>query len=85
MKRENVKKMLAEMSDREFRINEIADVFKHISSYLTEKFESSRMEENDEYRRVHRASLRFRTNELERILKIYRLDYTLEEIEEEPY
>ena len=83
MKKENIKRLLTEMIEREFDTNEIADVFYYIDSYLSSFRESKREEETDFYRKFWESEIPHYREWLEKALGEYSLDYTIEEIEEQ--
>ena len=82
MKKENIKRLLTEMIDREFDTDEIADVFCHIDKYLFSIRESKRKEEADYYRDFWRSQIDYYRKWLKEKLEDYSLDYTIQEIEE---
>ena len=83
MEKENIKRLLTEMIEREFDTNEIADVFYYIDSYLFSLRESKREEETDSYRKFWESEIPHYCEWLEKALEKYSLDYTIEEIEEQ--
>ena len=83
MKKENIKRLLTEMIEREFDTNEIADVFYYIDRYLFSLRESKREEETDYYRKFWGGEIAHYRKWLEEALEKYTLDYTIEEIEEQ--
>ena len=82
MKKENVKRLLTEMIEREFDIDEIEDVFYYADHYLFSIRESKRKEENDEYREFWGLQVPVYRKQLKEKLDDYSLDYTIEEFEE---
>ena len=83
MKKENVKRLLTEMIEREFDTNEIADVFYYIESYLSAIRNSQREGEDEEYLNFWKKEIPTYRKWLEEKLEEYSLDYTIQEIEEE--
>ena len=83
MKKENIKRLLTEMIEREFDTDEIADVFYYIDRYLFSIRESKRGEETDSYRKFWESEIPHYREWLEKALEKYSLDYTIEEIEEQ--
>ena len=80
MKRENVKKLLNEMAEREFNIEELAEVFYTMACYLQEvKF---RAEDPAGINHEHLVAFNFWKGTMERAIDIYGLDFSLEEIAE---
>lgn len=82
MKKENVKRLLAEMIEREFDTDEISDVFYDIDHYLFSIRESKRESETEEYREFWGSQIQHYRKQLVETLVEYSLDYTIEEIEE---
>ena len=82
MKKENVKRLLTEMIEREFDTNEIADVFNDIDHYLFSIRESKNEKCDDEYREFWGSQIQHYCEQLEETLEKYCLDFTIEEIEE---
>lgn len=82
MKKENIKRLLTEMIEREFDTNEISDVFYDIDHYLFSIRESKRESETKEYREFWFSQIPHYRKQLVKTLKNYSLDYTIEEIEE---
>jgi len=83
MKKENIKRLLTEMIEREFDTNEIADVFYYIDHYLFSIRESKREKETDSYRKFWENEIPHYREWLGKALGKYSLDYTIEEIEEQ--
>lgn len=83
MKKENIKRLLTEMIEREFDTNEIADVFYYIDKYLFSVRESKRESETDEYREFWGNQIEDYRKWLVYTLEKYSLEYTIEEIEEQ--
>lgn len=83
MKKENIKRMLTEMIEREFDTYEIADVFYYIDRYLFSIRESKNEKETDEYKEFWYRQIPYYRNRLIEKLDNYSLDYTIEEIEEQ--
>ena len=83
MKKENIKRMLTEMIEREFDTNEIADVFYYIDHYLFSIRESKNEKETDEYKEFWYSQIPDYRNKLIETLDNYSLDYKIEEIEEQ--
>lgn len=82
MTKENIKNVLTEMLEREFTIEEIADVFGWINDYLNAKKKANCMEEDEEYRRAHAKRIPLFRKWAEEALANYGLNYTIEDIEE---
>ena len=82
MKKENVKRLLTEMIEREFDTNEVAEVFDDIDHYLFSIRESKRESETKEYREFWGSQIADYRRRLTETLENYSLDYTIEEIEE---
>lgn len=82
MKKENVKRLLTEMIEREFDTDEISDVFYYIDHYLFSIRESKNENENDEYRNFWGSQIADYRKRLTETLEKYSLDYTIQEIEE---
>lgn len=82
MKKENVKRLLTEMIDREFDIYEVAEVFSCIDTYLFSVRESNRASDTEANRKFWRNEIDRYREWLEETLENYSLDYTIEEIEE---
>ena len=82
MKKENVKRLLTEMIEREFDTDEISDVFYDIDHYLFSIRESKRESETKEYREFWGSQIADYRRRLTETLENYSLDYTIEEIEE---
>ena len=82
MRQEKIKDLLNEILEREFTIEEIAEVFGIINGYLSSKKEANCMEEDEEYRRVHAKSIPLFRKWTEEALANYGLNYTIEDIEE---
>ena len=80
MKKENIKRLLTEMIEREFDIDEIAEVFNSIDHYLFSIRESKRESATDEYRKFWRGEIFHYCNWLAETLDKYSLDYTIQEI-----
>lgn len=83
MKREKVKELLTELIERDFTIEEISNLMGDVKNYLDEKRESEREEEDEEYRKVHAASIPLYRKWLQETLDSYGLDCTIEDFEEE--
>ena len=83
MKKENIKRLLTEMIEREFDTDEIADVFRYIDQYLFSIRESKREEETAYYRKFWGNEIAHYRKWLEEALEKYSLEYTIEEIEEQ--
>lgn len=83
MKREKVKELLTELIERDFTIEEISNLMGDVKNYLDEKRESERKEEDEEYRKIHAASIPRYRKWLQETLDSYGLDYTIEDFEEE--
>lgn len=83
MKKENIKRLLTEMIEREFDTYEIADVFRYIDQYLFSIRESKREEETAYYREFWESEIPHYREWLEKTLEKYSLDYTIKEIEEQ--
>lgn len=82
MKKEKVKELLNELVEREFTIEEMADLFGDAERYLSAKRESEREEEDEDYRAFHTRSVPIYRNWLQQTLDKYALDYTIEDFEE---
>lgn len=82
MKKENIKRLLTEMIEREFDTNEISDVFYYIDNYLSAVRNSKRENEDDEYLTFWKKEIPYYREWLEKALGKYSLDYTIQEIEE---
>ena len=83
MKREKVKELLNEMIEREFTLDEMAELFGDVRNYLSAKKESQREEEDESYRQFHAESVPLYRKWLQQTLDALGLDYTIEEFEEE--
>ena len=83
MKKENIKRLLTEMIEREFDTNEISDVFYDIDHYLFSIRESKRESETEDYRKFWGSQIDDYRRRLTETLENYSLDYTIEEIEEQ--
>lgn len=81
MKREKTKQLLNELIEREFTIEEIAELFENIRNYLFALKESGRADEDEDYRQFHASCLPNSRKWLKETLDAMGLDYTLEEIE----
>ena len=82
MKKENVKRLLTEMIEREFDTDEISDVFYDIDHYLFSIRESKRESETKEYREFWFSQIPHYRKQLVKTLDNSSLDYTIQEIEE---
>lgn len=82
MKKENIKRLLTEMIEREFDTDEIADVFSYIDRFLFSIRESKRDGETDEYRTFWKSQIPYYRKCLKETLEKYYLDYTIKEIRE---
>jgi Rps23 Pro-64 3,4-dihydroxylase Tpa1-like proline 4-hydroxylase len=82
MKKEKLKELLNELAEREFTIEEIADLFGDAERYLSEKRESEREEEDEDNRAFHTRSVPIYRNWFQQSLDNYALDYTIEDFEE---
>ena len=82
MKKEKLKELLNELAEREFTIEEIADLFDDAERYLSAKKESEREEEDEDYRTFLTRSIPLYREWLQHTLDKYALDYTIEDFEE---
>jgi hypothetical protein len=80
---EKVKELLNELIEREFTIDEMAELFGDVRNYLSALKESQRKEEDESYRQVHAESVPRYRKWLQQTLDALGLDYTIEEFEEE--
>ena len=80
MTKENIKRMLTEMIERDFDIDEIAHMFCDINNYLGEK-RAAEIEDRQEYKESHMESAARWRKWTEETLSSLGLDYTIEEIE----
>lgn len=82
MKKEKIKELFQELIEREFQIDEIAELFYHINEYLFAKRESQRKGESKFYKESWKeSSVRWRKR-LQEKLDDFSLDYTIEDIEQ---
>ena len=81
MTKEKLKELLNELAEREFTIEEIADLFGDAERYLSAKRESEREEEDEDYRAFLTRSIPIYEKWLQQTLDKYALDYTIEDFE----
>ena len=83
MKREKVKELMNELIERDFTIDEIAELFGDVRNYISAKTESQREEEDEDYRHFHAMSLKHYRKWLQETLDRFALDYSIEDFEED--
>lgn len=83
MKRKKVKELLNELIEREFTIDEMAELFGDVRNYLSALKESKREEEDESYRKAHAESVPRYRKWLQETLDSLGLNYTIEDFEEE--
>lgn len=83
MKREKVKQLMNELIERDFTIDEIANLMGDVKDYLSALKESQREEEDEDYREFHAMSVPRYRKWLQDTLNAMELNYTIEDFEEE--
>lgn len=81
MKQEKLKELLNELIERDFTIEEVCVLFDEVESYLSEKKESERVEEDEDYRKFHAMNVPICRKWLQERLDAFGLNYTIEDFE----
>ena len=82
MKREKVKQLMNELIERDFTIDEIANLMGDVKNYLSALKESQREEEDEDYRKFHAMAVPRYRKWLQDTLNAMELNYTIEDFEE---
>lgn len=83
MKREKVKQLMNELIERDFTIDEIANLMSDVKDYLSALKESQREEEDEDYREFHAMTVPRYRKWLQDTLDAMGLEYTIEDFEAE--